>query len=183
MLHQRRKTASTQIRYNNNYAGLSCSSDTPFKRCHHGLTLPSATARTRRLTAHGHLLLGCPCRWSSRLFRLKLENALQAFDLRLQYRYSKEDHLLYSLDSLFHWLRCLFIRCRSCCQRITLLVRLTPPRRTPGTILAPVTMVRSVASLLPGCGSPCGPLLELRLVCCSSLTLVSGALKGQLPPW
>ena len=40
-------------------------------------------------------------------------------------------------------------------------------------------MVRSVASLLPGCGIPCGPLPELRLVCRSSLTLVSCALKGQ----
>ena len=82
------------MKYKNNYAGLTRSSDTPFKRCHHGFTPPSATARTRRLTAHGHLLLGCSCHWSSRLFRLKLENALQAFDLRLQCGYSKEDHLL-----------------------------------------------------------------------------------------
>ena len=80
-------------------------------------------------------------------------------------------------------MRCPFIRCRSLCQTVVLLGCVTPPRRTPGTILAPVTMVRSVASLLPGCGFPYGPLLELRLVCRSSLTLVPGALKGQLPPW
>ena len=93
LLHQRRKTASTQLKYNN-YAGSSCPSDTPFKRCRYGLTPPSATARTRRLTAHGHLLLGCPCRWSSRSIRLKLEDALQALNPRLQCGHSKEDHLL-----------------------------------------------------------------------------------------
>ena len=46
---------------------------------------------------------------------------------------------------------------------------MTPPRRTPDTILALVIMVRLVGSLLHCCGFFDAPLLDLRLVCRSSL--------------